>query len=234
VPNDYAKIQWAVDNASANDTIIVRDAIYVENKESDRYLHQRFGNSSGEVDSAMMLNELNDKTANITSLSNTVNNINDYTLTKPIGLYEKSLAQAVNPEWSTPQTIVGAVPWWVGGDNPSIAFDSDGVWHMVYSWIDDDHTYYLTYKNSAGSSYHIVQGKEEAMCPSIAVDPNGGLHVVYRSSLGSIKYTTKEAPSVPVLLVHGWQLKGGFNPSELWKKWLTGLQAIQWVRGLVI
>ena len=31
VPDDYAKIQWAVDNASDGDTIIVRDGVYVEN-----------------------------------------------------------------------------------------------------------------------------------------------------------------------------------------------------------
>jgi len=31
VPDDYAKIQWAVDNATTGDTIIVRDGIYYEN-----------------------------------------------------------------------------------------------------------------------------------------------------------------------------------------------------------
>jgi len=31
VPDDYEKIQWAVDNASAGDTIIVRDGTYTEN-----------------------------------------------------------------------------------------------------------------------------------------------------------------------------------------------------------
>ena len=31
VPDDYEKIQWAVDNASAGDTIIVRDGTYYEN-----------------------------------------------------------------------------------------------------------------------------------------------------------------------------------------------------------
>jgi len=31
VPDDHARIQWAVDNASAGDTIIVRDGTYVEN-----------------------------------------------------------------------------------------------------------------------------------------------------------------------------------------------------------
>ena len=31
VPDDYERIRWAVDNASAGDTIVVRDGIYVEN-----------------------------------------------------------------------------------------------------------------------------------------------------------------------------------------------------------
>ena len=31
VPDDHLKIQWAVDNASVTDTIIVRDGVYVEN-----------------------------------------------------------------------------------------------------------------------------------------------------------------------------------------------------------
>jgi hypothetical protein len=30
-PDGYAKIQWAVDNASVGDTIIVRDGTYIEN-----------------------------------------------------------------------------------------------------------------------------------------------------------------------------------------------------------
>ena len=33
VPDNYAKIQWAVDNASAGDTIIVSDGTYYENLE---------------------------------------------------------------------------------------------------------------------------------------------------------------------------------------------------------
>jgi pectin methylesterase-like acyl-CoA thioesterase len=31
VPDDYATIQWAVDNAMIGDTIIVRDGVYTEN-----------------------------------------------------------------------------------------------------------------------------------------------------------------------------------------------------------
>jgi len=38
VPDDYAKIQWAVDNATAGDTIIVRDGTYYENLKVDKQL----------------------------------------------------------------------------------------------------------------------------------------------------------------------------------------------------
>jgi len=38
VPDDYAKIQWAVDNANVGDTIIVRDGTYYENVVVDKQL----------------------------------------------------------------------------------------------------------------------------------------------------------------------------------------------------
>jgi len=38
VPDDYEKIQWAVDNASAGDTIIVRDGIYYEHVNVNKQL----------------------------------------------------------------------------------------------------------------------------------------------------------------------------------------------------
>jgi len=46
VPDEYAKIQWAVDNASAGDIIIVRDGTYVENVEVDKSLTIRSENGS--------------------------------------------------------------------------------------------------------------------------------------------------------------------------------------------
>ena len=38
VPDDYAKIQWAVDNASAGATIIVREGTYTENVDVNKRL----------------------------------------------------------------------------------------------------------------------------------------------------------------------------------------------------
>ena len=41
VPDDYAKIRWAVDNASAGDTIIVRPGTYTENVDVDKSVEIR-------------------------------------------------------------------------------------------------------------------------------------------------------------------------------------------------
>jgi len=46
VPDDYAKIQWAVDNASDGDTIIVRDGIYYENVDVHKRLTIKSENRS--------------------------------------------------------------------------------------------------------------------------------------------------------------------------------------------
>jgi parallel beta-helix repeat protein len=46
VPDDYAKIQWAVDNASAGDTIIVRDGTYTENVDVNKSLTIQSENGS--------------------------------------------------------------------------------------------------------------------------------------------------------------------------------------------
>ena len=46
VPDNYAKIQWAVDNASVGDTIIVRDGKYYENLKVDKQLTIKSENGS--------------------------------------------------------------------------------------------------------------------------------------------------------------------------------------------
>jgi parallel beta-helix repeat protein len=46
VPDNYTKIQWAVDNATAGDTVIVRDGTYSENVNVDKQLTIRSENGS--------------------------------------------------------------------------------------------------------------------------------------------------------------------------------------------
>jgi len=46
VPDDYAKIQWAVDNATVGDTIIIRDGTYEENVNMNKCLTIRSENGS--------------------------------------------------------------------------------------------------------------------------------------------------------------------------------------------
>ena len=54
VPDDYAKIQWAVDNASIDDTIIVRDGTYTENVNVNKLLtiHSENGTANCIVNAA--------------------------------------------------------------------------------------------------------------------------------------------------------------------------------------
>lgn len=47
VPDDYAKIQWAVDNATIGDTIIVKSGIYYENVNVTKQLILRGVDTSG-------------------------------------------------------------------------------------------------------------------------------------------------------------------------------------------
>ena len=46
VPDDYAKIQWAVDNVTDGDTIIVRDGTYTENMDVNKSLTIQSENGS--------------------------------------------------------------------------------------------------------------------------------------------------------------------------------------------
>ena len=48
VPDDYPKIQWAIDNASAGDTIIVRDGVYYENVDVNKQLTIKSENGSAD------------------------------------------------------------------------------------------------------------------------------------------------------------------------------------------
>lgn len=49
VPDNYTKIQWAVDKASAGDTIIVRDGVYTENVDVNKGLTIKSENGSADT-----------------------------------------------------------------------------------------------------------------------------------------------------------------------------------------
>lgn len=71
VPDDYAKIQYAVDNAGTGDTIIVRDGTYIENINVDKRLTIKSENGSENciVRSADPRNSIFMLTANYINLS---------------------------------------------------------------------------------------------------------------------------------------------------------------------
>jgi hypothetical protein len=112
--------------------------------------------------------------------------------------------------WSTPQEITifeySFIPSY-----SSIAADSDGDWHIVYPdrirYEDNSDRRYIKYKNKASTEIlaerygHIWNDTGEGVgCPSIAIDLNGDLHVIYThiryddTGNQSIMYTNREAP----------------------------------------
>jgi len=70
VPDDYAKIQWAVDNASAGDIIIVRPGTYIENVDVDKSLEIR-SYSQNPADTIVKASNPNDHVFHVTA-----NNVN--------------------------------------------------------------------------------------------------------------------------------------------------------------
>ena len=144
------------------------------------------------------------------------------------------LNNPISASWSSPVTIVSASSGWWVDRNPSIAVDWDGNWHMVYRdqyTIDSTTHSSIKYINSTSGPHIIAEATlygeyppsgGVVWGPSMDVDPNGAIHVVYgyvaEGGAWSIKYTTKEAPPVPVLLVHGW--RGSPENWNLIKPWL--------------
>ena len=71
VPDDYAKIQWAVNNATDGDTIIVRDGIYYENVDVNKQLTLKSENGSAStiVQAAHLNDHVFEVTANYVNIS---------------------------------------------------------------------------------------------------------------------------------------------------------------------
>jgi len=87
VPDDYAKIQWAVDNATAWDTIIVRDGTYIENILVNKSL--TIMSENGSANCIVQANNSNDHVFNITADNVTIKGftVKNATGTEKAGIY---------------------------------------------------------------------------------------------------------------------------------------------------
>lgn len=105
--------------------------------------------------------------------------------------------------WSVPLQLVDPVPHLAMGDSPSTVFDKDGKGHMVYGWINDSGSYFITYIKSNGKSNgikkNLIEGATEPACnPEIAVDSKDDMLVFYRSTHGSIySMVLDKIPNIP-------------------------------------
>ena len=66
VPDDYLKIQWAVDNASDGDTIVVRDGVYYENIDINKP-HLTIKSENGSANCVVLAANPNDHVFNVTA-----------------------------------------------------------------------------------------------------------------------------------------------------------------------
>jgi len=105
--------------------------------------------------------------------------------------------------WSVPLQLVDPVPHLAMGDSPSSVFDKEGKGHMVYGWINDSGSYFITYIKSSGIKKNLIEGATEPACnPEIAVNSNDDMLVFYRSTKGSIySMVLDKIPNIPPTVV---------------------------------
>jgi hypothetical protein len=123
-----------------------------------------------------------------------------------------ALAQGTG--WSTPQTIAFFDKQQDIHSGPSLAVDSSGDWHMVYTELDmPDSVYpfttYIKYVNSVSGPYDIATVTQYSsnqggtlFDPDIAIDSGGSIHVIYKHFRASDKSVSIEYTSAnPSLFV---------------------------------
>ncbi len=137
--------------------------------------------------------------------------------------------------WSTPETIVtGPHPDGIlnGSIGVSIDVDSEGKWHIVYTDYSSG-TYYIKYQNTTSGSVTLTSSIpwEEPVLysPTIAVDPNGGIHVAYlkrrSEEPGSIMYMTtgyaslafRDGKPLGSFLIPGWDHVGLYENDRVYE-----------------
>jgi len=84
VPDDYEKIQWAVDNATAGDTIVVRDGVYVENIDINKP-HLTIKSENGSANCVVQAASSNDHVFYVTADNVT---IKGFTVTGALGSWK--------------------------------------------------------------------------------------------------------------------------------------------------
>jgi len=87
VPDDYTKIQWAVDNATSGDTIIVRDGTYTENIDVNKD-HLTIRSENGTDSTVVQAASSNDHVFNVTA---DWVNITGFTVENATGLFVRGV-----------------------------------------------------------------------------------------------------------------------------------------------
>jgi len=107
VPDNYAKIQWAVDNASAGDTIIVRPGTYNENVDVDKSLEIR-SYSQNPSDTIVNASNSNDPVFYVTADNVT---ISGFTVTGTTGTWKAGI-YLYNSDYCRIENVIASNNWY--------------------------------------------------------------------------------------------------------------------------
>ena len=139
-----------------------------------------------------------------------------------IGLSNILLTSPVSSAASSPTKVVDPVPHYNGGDGPSVVFDKEDTWHLVYGWIDGSGTSFIVHRTSKGTNETLatIGGSDYVSNPGLAIDSKDKLYVFYRSTHGSIYLINNSAGawSAPFKLVNPVEHWSGDSPSAVFDK----------------
>jgi parallel beta-helix repeat protein len=177
VPDDYTKIQWAVDNASAGDTIVVRDGVYIENIDVKKSLTIMSENSTKNciVKAANSSDHVFEVAADYVTISGfTIKNATDY---ESAGIYLYSNNSYINNNIIEKNNkgifILYANNTTIIGNNIShedVGPFGDGIYAFEVSNLNIENNYFL---NSSDEGVQIFNG-EDIFIISNYIFENGG------------------------------------------------------------
>ncbi|UYZ40467.1 MAG: right-handed parallel beta-helix repeat-containing protein [Candidatus Methanospirare jalkutatii] len=133
MPDDYAKIQWAVDNATDEDTIIVRDGIYVENIDINKP-NLTIKSENGSANCIVRAANPYDHVFNVTADNVT---IKGFTVTGATGYWRAGIYLYNNPNNCRIENVNASDNWcgiylWESGNNIISGNNISNNWGGIY------------------------------------------------------------------------------------------------------
>ena len=186
VPDDYERIQWAVDNASAGDTIIVRPGTYTENVDVDKSV-EIHSYSQNPADTIVKANNSNDHVFYVTA-DNVY--ISGFTVTGATG-YEKAGIYLHNSNNSRIENVNasnnfdGIELYYSNNDILANNTISSNIWYGIYLYDSS----YDTIVNNTVSDVILIYHAKHCTIRNCTVNAVFGIELRYSSYCNMVNNT---------------------------------------------